>query len=150
MLKVFLPWIRSIVEDPANAEIFPDKLGSVYILMDNAQWHKKAVSDGLAERMGIPKENFLPHPAQSSDFQAPIEWSHSHLVHAVQAVLQQQLKKRDVKGIKHLVKSTWEGKKARGLAPLLSTEQITKMFDKLDRNYEMVLQADGDWTVKGT
>jgi uncharacterized protein YqcC (DUF446 family) len=148
MVGPMLKYMQGVVQ--ANPRVFPQGMRSAYLMIDRAPWHMRAVKMGLLEELGMQPHQLLPHPPNSPDFQAPIEWGHALLVRKVQAALAQDGQLRTADAVKKVLQATWEGK-GRGARknPLLTPEVITEMFKKLEHIMHDVIEQGGGWGKKG-
>jgi hypothetical protein len=121
-------------------DTFPHGMRSVLLVMDNAAWHARAVADGLAARLGLRPQQILQHPASSPDFQGPVEYSHSHLVAAVQQELAQHGETYTQPALMARVQKCWK--------QCITKEMVVNMFKKLKHTYENVKESKGHWGGK--
>jgi hypothetical protein len=77
MSQAVLPWIQLVVK--RYPQVFPNGLGDVLVLWDNAPWHIAAEKRGLMDQMRLLPAQRMPHVPRSYDFQLPIEWANSIL-----------------------------------------------------------------------
>lgn len=150
MVKYMLPWIQGVVA--AHPTKFSDGMRSVIVAMDNATWHKRAVSTGLMGKMHMLNSQLLPHAPNSPDLQGPIENAHAALKRAVQQALAHCDDDLSSDALCTLMEETWSGNNARSLerrkAPVLTPQQVKASFAKLGKVYETIVEAQGQWGKK--
>lgn len=146
LMVIAMKTIRALVD--AHPEVFPNGYADIKIMMDNATWNKKALEMGLAAKCNLSPKQFLWHPANSPDLQAPIEQSWSSLVHTAQTVVAQNTKDYTEAGLKIMLSRLWNsgGTDEHGnKCALISDKTARGMVRRLIQNCAVIKQKGGDW-----
>ncbi|KXZ48900.1 hypothetical protein GPECTOR_24g189 [Gonium pectorale] len=146
MLRRILPGIRKIVG--RNQRVFPHGMADVKLAMDRAPWHQAALKCGLLEGMGLGADQLVPHPPCSPDFQAPVEWSHQWLNNATREFLEHHPKIEGSRAIKEAMVKLFTGAEVVGRGAAVTQKKVAGAFKTLRRNYEAIVEAEGDWGEK--
>lgn len=138
-------WPRILETVNRHRHLFPHGVADVKLAWDGASYHAKAVRLGLLAALGVKPTQLAPHPPNSPDFQAPVEWSHSYLNRATNIYLQKHKHIRSEESIRELMEDIFYGRVVVDKTQAISAATVAGAFRRLERNYVAVMDAGGGW-----